>query len=368
NGNCVDGDLVKRTDREVVLRLSPGEISFRMDQVNSIEFVKMKTYNEPAVLLSKKTAPREPAATKVGEPTPPLAAAPDLSDTAEPNPAGISQEIANGVDQAIMVWKKSTGAERLDLSETLIAMGLSVAPYLEFLLEKRSRSTPLEPVALALVSLAEDQFIDLCPKLMNGQSGMLRQAATAGLAKAASARRMPLLLDAMEDSDPTVWKVATDAILKSAAGDADKNDLADQIASRVRTSRNNLGLVVALSRIGGRTAHYALWDLVNDGNETNRLVGLHGVGLMADPEDGPRVTALLSDRSESVRKQVCQTIGKMRYSNAAAELINLLQNSSEGLQKDARWALAQVTGKQLSDNDAWKEWWDNFGSQEERYK
>jgi HEAT repeat protein len=227
----------------------------------------------------------------------------------------------------------------------------------------------VEPVALALVSLAEDRFIELCPRLLTSSSGTLRQAAMMGLAKAASPRRMPMLLDAMEDSNPNVWKVAIDAVLKAASSDSDKRDLASQIASRVRTSKNALGLVVALSRLGGRDAHDALWDLVNDSNETNRLVGLHGVGLLGDLEDGPRVTGLLNDRSESVRKQACLTVGKMKYPKAASDLVNLLGDPSEGLQKNARWALSQITGKQLSDtNEAWREWWDNFGSQEERFK
>src|SRR6185436_21134294 len=57
NGNCVDGDLVKRTDKEVIIRLPSGEISFRNDQIEKVEFVKLKSYNDPAILLSKKAAP-----------------------------------------------------------------------------------------------------------------------------------------------------------------------------------------------------------------------------------------------------------------------------------------------------------------------
>ena len=369
NGNCVDGDLVKKTDKEVILKLSSGEISFRMDQIEKLEFVKMKSYNEPALLLSKKTEPKEPEVSVTGKPPTPPVAAPEASDSGEAPPANISQEIVTTVEQAILLWKKSSDKERQDLGETLIGMGAPVVPYLEFLLEKRSRTTPAEPVALALVSLAEDRFIDLCPKLMSSSSGMLRQAVMAGLAKASSARRMPILLDAMDDSDPSVWKAATDAVLKAASSDSDKRDVADQIASRIRTSKNNLGLAVALSRLGGRAAHDALWDLVNDNNENNRQVGLHGVGLLADPEDGIRVTALFNDRSETIRKAACQAIGKMRYAKAAGDLVNLLIDPSEGLQKNARWALVQVTGRQLADtNEAWQDWWEKFGSQEERFK
>ena len=368
NGNCVDGDLVKRTDREVVLRLGAGEISFRSDQINKVEYVKMKSYNEASVFLPKKT-PQPKAPESAGKPAvPPSDRTPDLADSDAPIPASISLDTANKVDQTIVTWKQANETERLDLSAALISMGPDIAPYLEFLLEKRARSTPLEPVAMALVALAEDRFLELYPKLMGGLNGQLRQAAVAGLAKATSSRRIPLLVEAMNDSDPTVWRTATDAVLSSTSNEADRRDLADQIASRIRTSKNNLGLAIALGRLGGPAAHAALWDLVNDSNETNRLIGLHGVGTLANPDDGPKVVGLLRERSETLKKQVCQTIGRMKYEKAAGDLVQLLDDPSDGLQKDARWALGQVTGKSYTDNEGWREWWNNFGSQDERFK
>ena len=182
-------------------------------------------------------------------------------------------------------------------------------------------------MAIALVSLAEDRFLDLAPKLLAGTGGMLRQAAAAGLAKATSPRRMPMLLSTLNDSDPAVWKISLDAVLAAASSDTDKRELVEQIAAQVRTSRNNLGLVVALARVGGDAARNAIWDLVNDPNETNRLVGLHGVGVLNNPEDGPKVTALLQDRSETVKKQACQTIGKMAYPKAVPDLIQAAAGS-----------------------------------------
>jgi hypothetical protein len=203
---------------------------------------------------------------------------------------------------------------------------------------------------------------------MSGMNATARQAAVTGLAKATASRRIPMLLDAMDDPLPSVWKTATDAVMAASLSEGDKRDLADQIASRIRRSKNNMGLAVALGRLGGPAAHSALWDLVGDSNETNRLIGLHGVAVMANPDDGPRVTALLRERSETLKKQVCQTIGKMKYEKAAGELVLLLDDASPGLQADARWALSQITQKPFTENDAWKEWWANFGSQDERFK
>src|SRR5579863_8190075 len=53
NGNFIDGDLVKQSSKEVVLRLRSGEISIRSDQIDRLEFVKMRDVREvpaPVVL------------------------------------------------------------------------------------------------------------------------------------------------------------------------------------------------------------------------------------------------------------------------------------------------------------------------------
>src|SRR5688572_16477160 len=149
NGNCIDGDLVGKTDLQVTLKLSVGEIHIRRTQIDRIEFVKMKSYNEPAVIVESKrggkTAPQiaQPAVPKTEDP----AAA--TADSADAVPGHISRSVVEAVDLAISIWKRTPSGERQELSDSLASLGPVAVPYLEFLLEKRAASAPLEPVAKA---------------------------------------------------------------------------------------------------------------------------------------------------------------------------------------------------------------------------
>src|SRR5436190_24328669 len=49
NGNVIDGELVKETANEVLLRLKVGEMTIRRDQIEKVEFVKMKSQDTKAI-------------------------------------------------------------------------------------------------------------------------------------------------------------------------------------------------------------------------------------------------------------------------------------------------------------------------------
>lgn len=375
NGNCLEGDLVSKNDRAVTLKMPAGEMVIRADQIDRIEYVKMKSWNEPALVLAKpkptvpekKAAPEAPA-TAPGKPAEPSEALSPV-DSAEPVPSIISTQIVESVDQAIAIWKSHAGNARLDLTETLIALGPDAPPYLEFLLEKRTRRTPLIEVAGALATLAEDRFTDLSTRMMSAKFGEVRTAAVIGLSKTKSSDRLPILLKALGDSDSSVWRAALDSLLAAATGDGDKRDLCDALARQIRSSGNKLPLALGMARLGGQDAHDALWELVGDVDEANRQIGLHALGILANPGDGPRVQSLLRDSSGTIRKAACLTIGKFRFAPAVSDLISLLSDENEGLQKNARWALAEITGQPVANtSSAWIQWWENFGSRETRFK
>ncbi len=374
NGNCLEGDLVSKNERAVTLKMPAGEMIIRNDQIDRIEFVKIKSWKEPVLVLAKKTPAelrKTPAEAAPEAAAKPAAAAENLSpvDNAEPVPSSISAQIVESVDQAIDIWKSHAGKSRLDLSETLIALGPDAAPYLEFLLLNRTRRTPLNEVAGALATIAEDRFTDLSTRMMSAKFGEVRTAAVIGLAKTKSSQRLPILLQALDDQDASVWRAAFDSILAGAREDYEKRDLCDILAAKIRTSRNKLPLALGLARLGGRDAHSALWDLVGEVDEANRQIGLHALGILGNPEDGPRVQGLLRDASNTIQKAACLTIGKFKYAPAVPDLINLLSDQNEGLQKNARWALGEITGQPVENTSAaWIQWWDNFGSRETRFK
>jgi hypothetical protein len=164
-------------------------------------------------------------------------------------------------------------------------------------------------VTQALASLDEERFMEFSKGMMAAPNMVVREAAMSALVQTKSSKRFDILMQAMEDSDPSVWKPATDALLNASRTASDKAEMVDWIANRIRLAKNKTALAVALARIGGSQARRVLWDLVDESDETNRLTGLHGLGLQ------------------------------------------------------------QITGQVISDNNqAWIEWWDLAGSKSDRFK
>lgn len=375
NGNVIEGALTEQNSQSVTLRQPWGDILIRYDQIDRVEFVKIKSFKDPELIVNKKKpASAKPAegaaaadASKSNTPEPPSADRPE--DSKDAVPSSIPADVVASVNQAITLWKSVGSNERVDLADALTAQGAKIAPYLEFLLAKRPTSTPLVPVTMAFVNLDEERFLEFSKKMMASPSSEIREAAILGVTKATNPARMPIIFQAMEDSSPSVWKTALEAMLVAAKSKEEKTELVDQIGQKIRTSKNATAFAVALSRIGGPDAHRLLFDLVGDNDETARLTGLHGLGILADPADGPRLIGLLSDQSEMIRKSTCLALGKMKYAPAVSSLINVLQQNNVGVSDNARWALKEITGAIVPDkNDAWIEWWEVSGSKSDRFQ
>ena len=372
NGNYLEGGLAGRTETSVTLRQPWGEIIVRNDQIDRIELVKIKSYKDPEILI-KKRAVAKPSESKeaITKPTPATPVADKTDTTVESGvvPSTIPPAVVLSVDQAINVWKTAAGNERTDLTQMLTVLGEDAAPYYEFLLEKRTQSTPLMPVTMAFLAVAEDKFIDFSERMMMAPNMEVREAAITGLSKAGSPRRIPVVMKAMEDTSPSVWRIATETLLEASKQDDHGRALVDLIAARVQNSPNATAFAIALSRIGGTQAHQVLWDMVNSPDETIRLSGLHGIGLLLDPEDGARMLNLLRDSSMMVRKSSCLNLGKMKYRPATATLVGLLRDDDPGFSKNVRWSLTEITGQLVSDkNEAWTEWWETVGSKSDLFR
>ena len=62
NGNFLDGHLVRQDASKVVLRMSVGEMIVRRDQIERIEFIKLRSLGEPARVVPKPAPIAAPAA------------------------------------------------------------------------------------------------------------------------------------------------------------------------------------------------------------------------------------------------------------------------------------------------------------------
>src|SRR5258708_18777177 len=57
NGNFIDGKVISDKPGEVILLLKSGELTVRRDQIDQVEIVKMRSWNEKPIILESKNKP-----------------------------------------------------------------------------------------------------------------------------------------------------------------------------------------------------------------------------------------------------------------------------------------------------------------------
>src|SRR5688572_11443006 len=64
NGNFIDGELVRKDQRLVVLKLKAGDFGIRADMINRVEYVKVRSLAENPLIVAfrKEEAPDGPPA------------------------------------------------------------------------------------------------------------------------------------------------------------------------------------------------------------------------------------------------------------------------------------------------------------------
>jgi hypothetical protein len=377
NGNSIDGQMIQQTDRGVLMKLRGGEMFIRMDQVHRIEYVKMKTWNEPVQVVAQPvstavaaTGAKPAEAAVAATHAKPVKADLMLIDSSDPMPVGIDRSVVSRADDLIRNWQGAPENLRLDLGRALTELGGGVAPYLAFRIEKRPKSTPLVPVTQALAVLDEDRFDALWTRMIQSEHAELRLAAVSALGRTNGSNKHELLVDALEDPVPGIWKAALEQLEKIPRSAFETRDLVDVLEGRLLGSAGNkLSLATALAKLGGHEARRAFWLLIRGSVDSERQIGIQGLAEVGGDEDGQRLVGLLRDSSMNIRKAACGTLGRLRYPAAVRDLVDMLYDEDEGLQKNARWALSQTTGQAVPDNnESWISWWTHFGSKEPRFQ
>src|SRR5258708_2741955 len=118
NGNFIDGKVISDKPGEVILLLKSGELTVRRDQIDQVEIVKMRSWNEKPIILESKTKP--------------LTVTPNKSnpDVSKPGVDQTPMEIRKKVDVIVYKVKMSTGDNRRFPVEELQPLGDEGAVYL----------------------------------------------------------------------------------------------------------------------------------------------------------------------------------------------------------------------------------------------
>ncbi len=322
NGNFIDGALVKQTDKEITLKMKFGEMTVRLDQVQRVEFVKMRSTNE---------APREEPLRK-----PP---APDRRDPFE-GPAArprtpqalfaASPSTRSRVDALLTELGRADVDQRPSVESRLCEAGDEAAPYLASLLEH------LGAEAFASVG--------------------------AVLARLKDRRCLPVLLQQLTSPIPAVRSLAASLIGAGGAPEA-----AGDLLPLLRDERPQVraAAVTALQRLGHPALFDSLSPLVADPDREARTRALGALLELARKDRreallAARLSDALGQAGGATRVDLLGALGRTGQIDRTPLLIPYLSDGGPDLRRAAHDALRRLTGQALGpEPEAWLAWWRN---------
>ncbi|HVR83871.1 MAG TPA: HEAT repeat domain-containing protein [Planctomycetota bacterium] len=359
NGNFIDGQIIKDTPKEVVLKLALGEMVIRKDQIDRVELVRMRSLRgEPqglSAIEAPRTSPKAPQAPK-GPPTqsPPNAV-----------PSEIPHLVQEEIDGLILKWRgspeKNSQTAQEDLARSLEVIGAEGVPYLGWLLEQRPETLPLRAISTALGRLGGAKAVTPLGRILQSKDPEARLSAALGLSLIETVEVEPYLLAALDDESAEVWQAASQSLVDRIRKNREDR-ITRAIISRLPKAHVKAPFAITLGRVGSPEAHQELLLLLRDDDENDQKAALQGLAQMHDPEDGEAVQACLQRSGLPVQKEICLLLGKLKFRPAIPDLIERLGQEDSGLRANAHWALRAITGQSLGPQASlWKAWWEATG-------
>jgi HEAT repeat protein len=381
NGNFIDGNVIADKPGEVVLMMKWGEMSIRRDQVDKVELVKMKSYNEKPIIL----------ATPKGTQAPPTNPA-----TNTPTPAVQTPEaIKKSIDRMILKMKAAGGEKEFPLND-LKPMGEEGAMYLA----SKAADVDLSiqnAIMAALINLGKPgpKLAGLLEDLLTNEKASLRGLALTVLtSEGGDAERSKYIRPALRDPDAGVRIIAisslgpvedrdwfTDAVELFGDTNKDVRSRAISVCKRLAASNglNDRLLAAAISNlksadegvraematvigvIGIRDTWAQLAPMLLDSDASVRAAAAQALVTIAAPESGPDiVTAMGRETDRWCRTYLAGAAQKLRLTGAVSALIGWLGDPEKDVQNVAESALRTLTGESFGkDQGRWAAWLQN---------
>ncbi len=382
NGNFIDGQLLKDTAVEVVLKMKYGNMAIRRDQIDFLEFVKMKSLLDKPII--EKNPPRGPTPASGGTSQPPIPAALDT-------PSNVREQI-----DAIVAKLKAAppGSKKFPIEE-LRALGEEGALYLV----SRFKELPLDlqgSAATALSILKFPKTIPIIEGLLGDPDPRVRATAAMALGFMGEAERSRYLKPMLRDPDSEVRGIILGMLsgaqdkewfdpVSELCGDADPNvrSQANQIALRlaieyklqevylrlladlVRRTGDEVRIDLAgmIGSLGRLEAWTLLTPLLNESEPRLRAAAAMSLARLGAPESGPDILAQVPrERERTVRVQLAGAVQRLRLRKAVRPLIDWLSDSDDEIRKTAASTLSSLTAQKFGlDRDQWQAWADASG-------
>jgi HEAT repeat protein len=400
NGYFIDGTLVKQTPAGVTLKLKAGEMTIKMDMIEKVEYMKIRSINEKPKTEGLRRTPPPPRTQSNVNPPLPENPPPRLDVSANrasrlrrpeelftPNPATKKK-----VDDILAEMDKANVEQKDQVSRRLLEVGPETAPYLASLLEQtNAEQGPF--LIQTLHQLKDPQAIPVLTKLLQSVNPSIRGQVGSIIAETQPSGALALIQPLLKDEDSAV-RAATVTTLQS-LGDADSISAIARLCGdpdrEVRTRA--IGAVFDLSRknpssddassiferaLGetsgrarddlllavGRSGNPRLWTTVtsylSDNEPSTRAAAATALSNLGAPEANSAVVARISQEQESVPKvALAAAAQKLGLKEAVPSLIYWLGDSDPNVPAAAQRALQALTGTNYgTDRAGWEAWWE----------
>jgi HEAT repeat protein len=382
NGNVIDGELLKETTNEVLLRLKVGEMTIRRDQIEKVEFVKMKSQDTKAIYRPdpRKESPKEPAK----DPAKDSARSAIIEK--------INPEVRKKVD--LMVWKarSAQGEEKSFSHQDLIALGDDAAVYLA------ARVPDMDPklqpaISTALINLKNAKVLPILEMLLTHESGAIRAVAVtvAVMIVDGDAEKNRFIRPLVRDRDASVRGTVMGLLsntedvewfdaVSELCGDTNKDirNRALNIVHRIAQKHNlqekyshvlsqniqsrdegvRADTAIAMGSTGKPENWKVVAPLLNDIDSKVRAAAAQSLMTLGSAEAGPDLVSLATrERDRWARICLAGAVQKFRLQKAIEPIIDWLNDADEEVKKVAAETLTLLTGeKHGTDRDKWVAW------------
>ena len=382
NGNVVDGQLVKQTDKEVVLLIQGGEIHFRNDVIERLELVKMRSLTEKPLLVPSVSpsgpgrAPLNPGAPRLSK------GAVEVFDA--------SPETREKIDPCLVELGQANPERKQAVMDNMSQVGLDTGPYLASLLTRVDLSD-ISVLTAVIVKCHDTRAIPLLIRQLASENPLIRTAAASALGGLGDDRAISSLIALIDDKDPTVKQTAVTAIadvggpraldaLLPVCGDGDRKCrstaiqgsfiIATKIASiptlldgwtkALSTGPANarVDLLAALARLKNPDVWKTIVLYVGDDSPAVRASAATSLAAMGAVDAAPVIASQAnSENNLSAKIALAQAAGQLKIRGAVDALIRWLGEEDANLKREAVTSLQSISGQQIGDDpSAWAEW------------
>lgn len=394
NGNFIDGDLVRQTDRDVTLKVKVGELTLRNDLIARtetgslhIELMKIRGIKEKPAVLKPPEPQKRPAIDTPVEP------APRTAPVRPPVRTAKSMTGNADVDRILMRIKDSDPERRLEIMDQFVPLGETAAQALADSFETLDEETRGH-AASALIRLGLKNALpsikkalssgnssvrtyaasvlgslggpedapDLYPLLQDPDS-MARTSAVAALDRLGDADAFSRVAPLCQDEDAGVRSQAIDSLFAMANRSQREDRLSTILETALERTRGEVksDIIRAVGRTGRREMiPYLERHLTDDDPAVRAQVVITLMTLDAKEIEGTLLDRFALERDEQPRRQLAFAAEKFRIKRAVPHLIDWLEGDDQKPYKEAVVrALRQLTGQRLpQDHAAWAEWWE----------